>query len=61
MKAIQTLFQSILFISSFFALLSIFYKLLITNYSSENFIAILIFMFPILLSFIFSGSLLIKK
>lgn len=61
MKALQTLFLSVLFILSFLALGQIFYLLLTRKYDSENLIAILFFSFPVLLSFIFSGSLLIKK
>ena len=61
MKRIQTFFQSTLFILSFLALAQIFYLLLTRKYDSENIIAILVFSFPVLLSFILSGSLLIKK
>ena len=61
MKRIQTLFQSILFILSFLALGQIFYLLLTRNYDSSNLVAILVFSFPVLLAFILSGSLLIKK
>jgi uncharacterized membrane protein len=61
MKKVQTLFQSILFILSFLALGQIFYLLLTRKYDSENLIAILVFSFPVLLSFILSGSLLINR
>ena len=61
MKRIQTLFQSILFILSFLALGQIFYLLLTRHYDSSNLVAILVFSFPVLLAFILSGSLLIKK
>jgi hypothetical protein len=61
MKNLQKLFQATLFILSFLALVQIFYLLLTRKYDGENIIAILVFSFPVLLSFIFSGSLLIKK
>jgi hypothetical protein len=61
MKALQTLFQAILFILSFLALGQIFYLLLTRHYDSSNMVAILVFSFPVLLSFIFSGSLLINR
>lgn len=61
MKTLQTTFQAILLTVSFLALLAIAHKLLTVNYDKENFIAILVFTVPVLLSFIFSGSLLIKK
>ena len=61
LQTIQTVFLSILLIFSFLALGQIFYLLLTRNYDSSNLIAILVFAFPVLLSFILSGSLLIKK
>jgi hypothetical protein len=61
MKALQTLFQAILFILSLLALGSIFYQLFTERYSQENFTAILIFMIPVLLSFLFSANLLINR
>jgi hypothetical protein len=61
MKTIQTTFQAILFTTSLLALCLISYQLINENYSSENLIAILVFTVPVLLSFVFSGSLLIKK
>jgi hypothetical protein len=61
MKAIQTLFQSILFILSFLTLGTMFYLLLTRHYDSENLVAILVFAFPVLISFVFSGKLLIDN
>lgn len=61
LKTIQTLFIAILFIFSFLALAQIFYLLLTRHYGSMNLIAILVFSFPVLLSFILSGSLLINR
>jgi len=61
MKALQTLFQAILFMISLLALGSIFYQLFTERYSQENFTAILIFMIPVLLSFLFSANLLINR
>ena len=61
MKALETLFQSILFILSFLALGLIFYQLFNERYSQENFSAILIFMIPVLIAFLFSGNLLINR
>ncbi len=61
LKTIQTVFLSILLIFSFLALGQIFYLLLTRNYDSSNLIAIIVFSFPVLLSFILSGSLLINR
>ena len=61
LQTIQTVFLSILLIFSFLALGQIFYLLLTRHYDSSNLVAILVFSFPVLLSFILSGSLLIKK
>jgi hypothetical protein len=61
MKTLQTVFQTILFITSLLALCLIGYQLNTETYSTENLVAILVFTLPVLLSFILSGSLLIKK
>jgi hypothetical protein len=61
MKTLQTVFQTILFITSLLALSVIGYQLNTETYPTENLVAILVFTLPVLLSFIFSGSLLIKK
>lgn len=61
MKTIQTLFQSILFILSFLVLAHTFYLLSTRTYMNANFVAILVFTFPVLLAFLFSGKLLINN
>jgi hypothetical protein len=61
MKTIQATFQVILFITSLLALSLIGYQLATETYPTYNLVAILVFTLPVLLSFILSGSLLIKK
>lgn len=57
-KSIQTFFQFTLLILSGLALMLSSYQLATVNYETENFIAILIFNVPVLLSFILSANLI---
>lgn len=61
MKNLEKTFQTILLTVSGLALFMIFYKLLTTQYDSENLAAIFIFIIPVFFAFIFSGSLLIQN
>lgn len=60
-KSIQTVFQFTLLITSGLALMLIAYRVLNTHYSNNNLIFIGIFTLPVVLSFIFSASLLSDK
>jgi len=61
LNTIQTVFQAILFILSFLALGQIFYLVFTRHYDSSNLVAIMFFTFPVLLSFVLSGSFLINR
>jgi len=61
MKAIKTLFLSILFILSFLALGQIFYLVFTRHYDSSNLVAIMVFTFPVLMALVLSFTLLIEK
>jgi len=60
-KTIQTVFLSILFVLSGYALAMIIFLVFNKNYSHENLIYILFFTIPVLMAFIFSGFLISEK
>jgi len=61
MKALQTLFQAILFIVSFLALGTIFYLVFTRHYDSSDLVGIMVFTFPVLMALVLSFTLLIEK
>jgi hypothetical protein len=61
MKNIRIIFLSILFIFSSLTLVTMFYLVFTRHYDAENLVAIMVFTFPVLLSFVFSFSLLRNK